>query len=246
MAAIVTGLVPILKTAVEASTDYKGRTLWFGFLSVRLVTLYVAEMPWGKLDTDFQCNTTAEETEFCRRSCFNQHFDVPVVMLWNFTYVLFSISVLLMELLASQLRHSLMKRSMKRDPGGQSGGEDSLVGVKGHSLAKKDVMIDFHKQKTTLVVYLLCVGMRIGIEGSFLSILLLWHLPKVDGLPIHCSTALCPGPFQCFVRFDSEKRMSIYSLATISTTIVFTSIVFFLYSMCHYLVIDRSKLESVV
>ncbi|KAK6467721.1 gap junction beta-3 protein [Huso huso] len=246
MAAIVTGLVPILKTAVEASTDYKGRTLWFGFLSIRLVTLYVAEMPWGKLDTDFQCNMTAENSEYCRRACFNQHFDVPVVMLWNFSYVLFSVSVLMMELLASQLRHSLIKQRMKRDPGSQPGGEDSLMGVKGHGLAKKDMMIDFHKQKTTLLVYLLCVGMRVGIEGTFLSVLVFWHLPKIDGLPIHCSTALCPGPYQCLVRFDSEKRMSVYSLATISATIVVTSIAFFLYSMCHYLIFGRSKLESVV
>ncbi|CAB1312317.1 unnamed protein product [Coregonus sp. 'balchen'] len=60
MAAIVTGLIPILRTAVDTTTTYKSRSLWFGFLCMRLVALFMAEMPWFKLDADFSCNTTQD------------------------------------------------------------------------------------------------------------------------------------------------------------------------------------------
>ncbi|XP_030044714.1 gap junction alpha-9 protein-like [Microcaecilia unicolor] len=239
--AMVTGLIPILRTAIEATTDYNGRTMWFGFLAIRLLTLYVSEMPWSKLDLDFQCNGNV--SEFCRKSCFNQHFDVPVVALWNFTYILFIISVLLMELFAAQLRHNLIKDKIKQELLGpfNEGEQTNLTGVKGHDLAQKDIMIDFHQQKKLLCLYLLCILLRLVIELGFFYILIYWHLPKVNGAPINCSTLLCPGPFHCLVRASVEKRMSIYMLSTISVGIIIICCVFGFYSICHYLLLKRSQ-----
>ncbi|XP_029462798.1 gap junction alpha-9 protein-like [Rhinatrema bivittatum] len=239
--AMVTGLIPILRTAIEATTDYNGRTMWFGLLAIRLLTLYVSEMPWNKLDLDFQCNGNA--SEFCRKTCFNQHFDVPVVALWNFTYILFIISVLLMELFAAQLRHNLIKAKMKQELLGPftEGEHATLTGVKGHDLAQKDMMIDFHQQKKLLCLYLLCILLRLAIELGFLFILICWHLPKVNGTPVNCSTLLCPGPFQCLIRASVEKTMSIYMLCTLSISIISICFVFGFYSMCHYLVLGRSQ-----
>ncbi|XP_028670822.1 gap junction beta-2 protein-like [Erpetoichthys calabaricus] len=244
MAAIVTGLIPILRTAVEASTDYTGRTLWFGFLTIRLVTLYISEMPWGKLDSDFSCNVTY--TDFCHKSCFNQHFNLPMVSLWNFTYILFAISVLLMELFASQLRHNLIKKRLRKDPTEDLDVHITITGVKGHDLANKDMMIDFHRRKTVLCLYLMTVFLRIAIEAVFLTILIFWQLPKVDGEPFLCQTELCPGPYICIVRASPEKQMSIYTLVFISGMILLTNVVFFLYSVCHYLILGRSGPPSPV
>ncbi|TSK14735.1 hypothetical protein Baya_0718 [Bagarius yarrelli] len=115
MAAIVTGLIPILRTAVDATTTYKGRTVWFGFLCIRLVTLFVAEMPWFKLDSDFSCNVTRDSV--CTRACFNQHFDKPVVMAWNYIFVLLILSVLLMELFTAHV-HSVFQKKASREKSG--------------------------------------------------------------------------------------------------------------------------------
>ncbi|XP_078508570.1 gap junction beta-2 protein-like [Lissotriton helveticus] len=237
--AMVTGLIPILRGAIEATTDYHGRTLWFGFMAVRLIALYIAEMPWSKSDTDFQCDVNA--SEFCRKACFNDHFDSPIVSLWNFTYILFVISVLLMELFASQLRYNIIKAKLKHGALSVTSGTNGITGVKGHDLAQQDIMIDFHLQKKMLGLYLTCITLRLGLEMAFLYVLVVWHLPKVDGSPITCSTGLCPGPYTCLVRAAAEKHMSIIMLCTISGAIICTSIIFLFYTTCHYILFGRNQ-----
>ncbi|XP_068099878.1 gap junction beta-3 protein-like isoform X2 [Hyperolius riggenbachi] len=229
--AMVTGLIPILRTAVEATTDYTGRTMWFGFAVVRLIALYVSELPWGKLDLDFDCRGN-ETSEFCRKSCFTNHFNVPVVSLWNSAYVFFVASVLLMELFTSQLRHSLTKAAVKKKGDHTDG---PLIGTWTSDLAHKDLVLDFHRQRTLLVLYLFCIFMRLVGEMFFLYILFWWHLPLVPNDPIECSTYVCPGPFTCLVRFPAEKRMSLYLLGSLSILLVLACIIFGLYSICHYL-----------
>ncbi|XP_077303467.1 gap junction beta-3 protein-like [Lithobates pipiens] len=229
--AMVTGLIPILRTALEATTDYTGRTMWFGFAVVRLLTLYVSELPWGKLDLDFDCQGN-QTSEFCRKTCFNNHFSVPIVSLWNSAYVFFVISVLLMELFTSQLRHNLTKSAMKNKADHPKG---PLIGTWSSDVAHKDLVLDFHHQRRLLVLYMFCIFLRLVGELTFLYFLMWWHLPMVSGDPIECSTYLCPGPFTCLVRFPAEKRMSLYLLASLSCILTSVCIVFILYSICHYL-----------
>ncbi|XP_071978331.1 gap junction beta-1 protein-like [Engystomops pustulosus] len=240
--AMVTGLIPILRTALEATTDYTGRTMWFGFAVVRLLALYVSELPWGKLDLDFDCRGNGT-SEFCRKACFNEHFSVPVVSLWNSAYVFFVASVLLMELFTSQLRHSLTKASVRKK---MAQCEGPLVGAWSSELAHKDLVLDFHRQKVLLLLYLLCVLLRLLGEVSFLYVLFGWHLPLVSGDPIHCSSILCPGPFTCLVRFSAEKRMSLYLLGSLSALLVLTCVVFSLFSIFHYLANCRIRQEQSV
>uniref|UniRef100_H2ZS38 Connexin N-terminal domain-containing protein n=2 Tax=Latimeria chalumnae TaxID=7897 RepID=H2ZS38_LATCH len=235
MAMLLSGLVPVVRSAIEATTHYRGRNLWFSFLGVRLVTLYISHMPWSQLDLDFHCNIT--ENEFCRRVCFDLHFDMSFMMLWNFTFVVFALSVLLMEIFTYQLRHSLWKGHIRQVGPVEINGNISLTEVQEHPLASNDMMINFHKQRSMLAIYMLCVLARAVIEGSFLAVLLLWHLPKVDSSPILCSTLSCPGPYQCLVRASTEKRMSIYTMASISGSIVVFSFFFMIYSCCHYVVL---------
>ncbi|CAH2307985.1 gap junction beta-3 -like [Pelobates cultripes] len=240
--AMVTGLIPILRTALEATTDYNGRTMWFGFAVVRLIALYVSEIPWGKLDQDFDCGGI-NMTEFCRKSCFSRHFNVAVVSLWNSCYVYFIASLLIMELFTSQLRHNLTKAALKDK---LSHGESALTGTWSTQLAQKDVVLDFHHQKKLLVLYLGCVLMRLVGELAFLYILLCWHLPLVSEGSISCSTELCTGPFTCLVRFPAEKRMSLYLLGSLSTALALVCLVFGLYSGCHYLILHQRQNETSV
>lgn len=225
-AAIVTGLIPILRTAVDTSTTYKARNLWFGFLAVRLVVLFVTELPWFKLDSDFGCNDTLRES-LCTRACFNRHFNRPAVVAWNFLFILVLLSVALMELFSAHLRATARKRIMKlnRDADAQAEAQKELM------------MLDLHASKTTVLFYLLSVALRIAVEAAFVYVLLQWNLPMMEPGPFPCEAdgKVCLRPHLCVVRAAPEKRMSIFALASISGLVIVASCVFFLYSVLHYL-----------
>ncbi|XP_066433661.1 gap junction beta-1 protein-like [Eleutherodactylus coqui] len=240
--AMVTGLIPILRTALEATTDYTGRTMWFGFAVVRLLALYVSELPWSKLDLDFVCRGN-ESSEFCRKACFSQHFNVPVVSMWNSAYIFFVASLLLMELFTSQLRHNLIKDTVRKK---MTQCDGALLGAWSSELAHKDLVLDFHQQRALLLLYLLCILLRLLGELSFLYMLFWWHLPLVSSDPIHCSTPLCPGPFMCLLRFPAEKLMSLYLLGSLSAILALVCILFGLYSFFHYLANCRTRQEQCV
>ncbi|KAM8961180.1 gap junction beta-3 protein-like [Pelodytes ibericus] len=240
--AMVTGLIPILRTALEATTDYNGRTMWFGFAVVRLIALYVSEIPWGKLDQDFECRGN-NASEFCRKSCFSSHFNVAVVSLWNSCYVYYVVTLLLMELFTAQLRHKLNKAAMKKKMTQVDG---MLTGTWSSELTHRDVMLDFHHQKTLLVLYLGCILLRLVGELTFLYVLLWWHLPLVSQNSFPCESDLCPGPLTCLVRFPAEKRMSLYLLGSLSMALALVCVVFSFYSGCHYLVMHHGHNEAPV
>lgn len=218
MAALVTGLIPILRTAVDATTTYKCRSLWFGFLCVRLVVLFLAELPFTKLDADFSCNSTKD---ICTRSCFNSHFNKPMMVAWNFIYVLVIVSVLLMELFTSHLRSVAQKRKEKA-------GEVEME-------AQGKTVLDLHTNRSSVGFYLLSIFLRILVETWFVFVLLSWNLPALRNDLFECSLDICSGFHVCVVRAAPEKRMSIYALASISGLMIVVSVLFCLYSIAHYL-----------
>lgn len=229
MAAIVTGLIPILRTAVESTTTYKGRTVWFGLLCIRLVTIFLAQFPWKSLNEDFECNITSE---FCNKACFNEHFDSSIVMAWHFLFILLVLSVLLMELFSSHLRSSFQKKKEK-----EMASESEQGGVIDPTITVGSRMtIDFHKSKSSVVVYLFSMMLRIVVEILFLYVLLFWVLPKLNKPVYKCSSSFngC-SVRQCVVRGAAEKAMSVYTLLFISALVLITSCVFCLYSIGHYL-----------
>lgn len=223
-AALVTGLIPILRTAVDTTTTYKARTIWFGFLAVRLVVLFVSELPWFKLDNEFSCNGTLRDS-LCTRACFNKHFDRPAVVAWNFLFVLLVMSMLLMELFSGHLRASARKSSLKQKS------------AEGQAEAQELMMLDFHASKTAVLFYLLSVALRIAVEAVFVYILLWWNLPKMENGPHECMLEgpICPGLQLCVVRAAPEKRMSIFAMASISCLVMAASGLFFVYCVMHYL-----------
>uniref|UniRef100_A0A672H6U3 Si:rp71-1c10.10 n=2 Tax=Salarias fasciatus TaxID=181472 RepID=A0A672H6U3_SALFA len=223
MAAIVTGLIPILRTAVDATASYKARTMWFGLLCVRLVILFLGELPFTKLDADFSCNGTADS-----RQCFNRHFHKPMMMAWNFIFVLVVLTVLLMELFTSHLLSAAQKRRSR------AAAVAADVELEQARAAAPDPnvrsFIDLHKDRGALAFYLLSIVLRIAAEACFMYVLLSWNLPALGSDPYRCS----PGVF-CVVRAAPEKRMSIYALSSISGLIIVCSVLFCLYSIAHYL-----------
>lgn len=232
MAAIITGLIPILRTAVDATTSYKCRSLWFGFLCVRLVILFLAELPFTKLGFDFSCNST---DIICINLCFNKHFHKPMAVAWNFIYVLFVLSVLLMELFTSHLCSLYQKRSdrAKKDVELDSGGKgESPASPTG---AKSRMVIDLHNDRGTVGFYLFSIFLRILVEFWFLYVLIFWNLPALSDNAHKCSTDICSKPLICALRAAPEKRMSIYALASISGLIIICSVIFCIYSIAHYI-----------
>ncbi|XP_036427630.1 gap junction beta-3 protein [Colossoma macropomum] len=234
MAAIVTGLIPILRTAVDTSTTYKGRAVWFGFLCVRLVTLFVAEMPWFKLDSDFSCNSTKD---VCTKACFNRHFDKPAVMAWNFLFILLVISVIIMELFTAHVRSVLQKKVVRERKGVEV---ESLGELKSTSnLAANSgalMILDMHGSIHAVLCYLFSMILRIVVEGCFVYVLLNWNLPKLSQTSFLCNVIDhgCAEQ-QCVVRATAEKRMSIYALASISILVIIISCLFCLYFIFHYI-----------
>lgn len=233
MAAIVTGLIPILRTAVDTSTTYKGRTVWFGFLCIRLVTLFVAQMPWFKLESDFSCNTTSDS--ICTRACFNHHFDKPVVMAWNYIFVLLVLSVLLMELFTAHV-HSVFQKKHSKEKSGvevESLGELKSANVPG---TPTKVFLDMHRSRNAVLFYLFSVMLRILVEFWFVYVLLYWNLPKLKQNVFICKINVkgCQNQV-CLVRYTAEKCMSIYALASISVLVIIISCIFCVYFIGHYL-----------
>lgn len=231
MAAIVTGLIPILRTAVDSTATYKARTVWFGLLCIRLVMIFLAQFPWKSLNEDFQCNST--ET-ICTKFCFNKHFDKPIMMTWHFLFILLVLSVLLMEMYSSHVRSSLLRKKQKElaSQVEEKDDVDPTVTVGGK------MMIDLHKSRKSVLVYLLSVILRIVVEGLFVYILLYWVLPKVSENIYLCDAQefdQCSPVHQCVVRGVAEKRMSVHSLLFISSLVIIYSGMFCLYSICHYL-----------
>lgn len=231
MAAIVTGLIPILRTAVDSTATYKARTVWFGLLCIRLVMIFLAQFPWKALNEDFQCNGT--ET-ICTKVCFNKHFDHSIMMTWHFLFILLVLSVLLMEMYSSHVRSSFLKNKQKEMASQTEEGDsvDPTVTVGGK------MMIDLHKSKKSVLVYLFSVILRIVVEGLFVYVLLYWVLPKVNENIYLCDAQefdKCYPVHQCVVRGIAEKRMSVYALLFISSLVIIYSGMFCLYSIGHYL-----------
>ncbi|XP_051959028.1 gap junction beta-3 protein-like isoform X2 [Xyrauchen texanus] len=230
MAAIVTGLIPILRTAVDSTATYKGRSMWFGLLCIRLVTIFLAQFPWKAVNEDFLCNTTIA---ICTKACFNTHFDSAIVMAWHFLFILLVLSVLFMELFSFHIRSSFLKKKEREmaSQGEQGVAIDPTITVGGR------MMIDFHKSKTSVLVYLFSVMLRLAVEILFVYVLLCWVLPKLTDKSYHCDAKDFHGcaVHQCVVRGAAEKRMSVYALLFISAVAIITSFLFCLYAIGHYL-----------
>lgn len=154
---------------------------------------------------------------------------------WNFIYVLVFMSVLLMELFTSHLRSLAYKRSSqaKTDVELETHGMEETQAVSVDPRGK--TVIDLHRNRGAVGYYLLSISVRILVELCFVYVLLSWNLPALNNGAYKCSTDLCSELHVCVVRAAPEKLFSIYALVSISSMIVLFSVIFFIYSVAHYL-----------
>ncbi|KAF7647548.1 hypothetical protein LDENG_00170270 [Lucifuga dentata] len=166
---------------------YKWRSLWFGFLCIRLVILFMAELPFSKLDIDFSCNGTVDS--ICSRACFNQRFHQPMMAAWNFLYILVILSVLLMEMFTSHLHSVALKRSSKLNADVENWGKKEVqttsTDVRGRTV------IHLRGHRGIVGFYLLSITLRILVEAFFVYILLFWNLPTLNKDPYDCNGVTC-------------------------------------------------------
>ncbi|XP_039105956.1 uncharacterized protein LOC120243784 [Hyaena hyaena] len=232
-AAAVAGLIPVLHSvAGDKSSYYVGRQLWFGFIAVYGVVVYVVRMPWAPIHEDFWCHGNITNT--CLIECFEQSFSSPVVGVWYFFFFIFLALFFLMEFFMAQIRHKQMKAKSVDQVAGEVE-EGSMVGLQEHIPSPKKSILSFHQEKMLLLLYLLYFLLQVGAQCVFLFFLMYQHLPLVSQAIIHCSTKSCPGPYICLIRGTMEKRMSIYTLITLSFMIILFCSGFFMYSIHHYL-----------
>lgn len=157
---------------MDATASYKCRTMWLGLLCVRLVILFLGELPFTKLDADFSCNGTKDS-----RECFNRRFLRPVMVAWNFILVLVVLAVLLMELFTSRLLSVAQKRRSQM-------AVDVELELQAPAVApdpKGQSFIDLHRDRGALGFYLLSIFLRIAAEAWLMYVLLSWNLPALTG-----------------------------------------------------------------
>ncbi|XP_058138328.1 uncharacterized protein [Dasypus novemcinctus] len=232
-AAAVAGLIPVFHSvAGDKSSYYIGRQLWFGFIAVYGVVVYVVRIPWALIHKDFWCHGNI--TYPCLVECFEKRFSSPVVGTWYFFFFLFLAFFFLMEFFMAQIRHKQIKAKSVESLANEVE-EGSMVAIQENIPCPKKSILNFHREKMLLLLYLLYFLLQVGSQGVFLFLLMFQHLPLVSKAVIQCSTTSCPGPYLCLIRGTMEKQMSIYTLVTLSGMIVLFCSGFFLYSIHHYL-----------
>uniref|UniRef100_A0ABI8A1I1 Connexin N-terminal domain-containing protein n=1 Tax=Felis catus TaxID=9685 RepID=A0ABI8A1I1_FELCA len=152
-AAAVAGLIPVLHSvAGDKSRYYIGRQLWFGFIAVYGVVVYVVRMPWVPIHEDFWCHGNITNT--CLIECFEKSFNSPVVGIWYFFFFIFLALFFLMEFFMAQIRHKQIKAKSVESAAGEME-EGSMVGIQENAPSPKKSILNFHQEKTLLLLYLL-------------------------------------------------------------------------------------------
>nr|XP_054361865.1 uncharacterized protein LOC129045592 [Mirounga angustirostris] len=231
-AAAVAGPIPVLHSvAGDKSGYYIRRQLWIGFTALYGMVVYVVCMPWASIHEDFWCHGNI--TDPCLIECFEKHFSSPVVGTWYFFFIFLAL-FFLMEFFMAQIWHKQIKAKSVESVASEIE-KDSMVGIQEHVPSPKKSILNFHQEKMLLLLYLLYFLLQVGAQCMFLFLLMCQHLPLVNQAIIHCSTDRCPGPYFCLIRGTVEKRMSTYTLITLSFTIILFCSGFFIYRIHHYL-----------
>ncbi|KAL1784645.1 gap junction beta-3 [Sigmodon hispidus] len=236
-AAVIVRLIPKLHTVVSSESGYYiGRQLWFGLVVVYGMVLYVANIPWLSIREDFICRGNI--TLPCLIKCFEKRFSVPVLGTWYFFYFIFIALFCLVEVFMTQLRQKqvkVMKSMVSMISMVKNLEEGSMVTNKELGPSWTKSILNLHREKILLLLYLLYFLLQVTSQCIFLFILLFKQHPLVKQGCTHCSTISCPGPYCCLIRASVEKQMSIYILSTLSISIILLGTSFFAYSIYHYL-----------
>ncbi|XP_038623909.1 uncharacterized protein LOC119946580 [Tachyglossus aculeatus] len=236
------GLEPFIRTMTADPTSYYiGRRLWFCLVGLYVCIVYVGQVSWEDLASDFQCH--GDPSAACLAECFESHFNQPVLGVWHLVGFLFLSIFLAMEFLVVQMLHQQAQGRQGLGPEVPGGDEEtgSLTAIQEASLCQKKTVINLHQEKTLLATYLAYFLLQLLVQLIFLVVLLQSHRPLVSRGSIWCHTVHCPGPLRCELMGTAEKLMSVILLATLSGVIILVCIFFFLYSIQRFLLRGGSR-----
>ncbi|XP_078063396.1 uncharacterized protein gjz1 [Mustelus asterias] len=208
MAAFVAGFSRLASLAVGTLSGRQGMTLWYGLLGVRLVALIVADRPWATLRDDFICNGSVDA--YCWASCFNDHFNFPMDVLWDFSYVLAILPVLgLYQLTPGEGRPS----APLDDPPGRLALDEGGANLK---------VVGRRRPWASIA----CALSLAAVEGAFLWVLAQVQLPLAVPAAVLCRSPVCPGPLQCALYAQAEKLGALAVLAFASGLDALVSLIY--------------------
>lgn len=235
-------MIPVLYTVVgDRSAYYIGRTLWFGLICLYSLVMNVVQVRWINLHEEFKCHGNI--TYPCFVECFEQLFSIPIIGMWYYFYFIFIALFFLMEYFMAQIRHNYTKvkvKTMQQPENSEEVEKGSMEATRKQSPSQKIALLNLHKEKKLLYLYLLHSLLQVGIQTVFLCLLTFKHLPIMRQSKTRCSTNSCSTPIHCLIRNSPGKRMSIYSLITLSTVNISLGSGYFIYSIHHYLIEARS------
>ncbi|XP_041910452.1 gap junction beta-2 protein-like [Arvicola amphibius] len=222
------GIVPMILLLGRNSTNfYKGQTTWLVISFLFLSVMYLSQMPWINRKKDFQCHGNISDA--CLAECYNKHFPVSVVGVWNtFGLTVYSVFFMMEFSVSQNLNVSLPHPQ-------QSLEEESSSGMlcREKDTEREEMISTLSKEKLLLSVFLFYYLVQMAIQGIFL--IFLWNyqrsLIKED---IWCHTTVCPGPFLCVFLGTREKLMSMALMTMLSVVIIIFCFIFFLYTISLY------------
>ncbi|XP_078394442.1 uncharacterized protein gjz1 [Cetorhinus maximus] len=199
MAAYVAGFSRLASVAAGTLSTNRGMTLWYGLMGVRLVAVFVADRPWDSLRTDFICNGSV--SQYCWATCFNRHFDFPMDVLWDFSYVLASLPILCLYLLAPGMEPAPSEERLSPRALGRAGSLRPWASAA-------------------------CALALAAIEGAFLWLLFRVQLPLATPGPALCLSPACPQPVTCGLFAQAEKLGAMAALAFASALNILVSLAY--------------------
>lgn len=222
------GVVPmILQLGRNSANFYKGQTTWLVISFLFLSVMYISQMPWFSRKKDFQCHGNISDA--CLADCYNKHFSVSVVGVWNtFGLTVYSIFFMMEFSVFQNLNTGLThpQRSLEEEP------PSGMLHCE-KDAESEEAISTLSKEKLLMSVFLFYYLLQMAVQGTFLIVL--WHyqrsLIKED---IWCHTTMCPGPFLCVFLGVQEKLMSVALMTMFSVVIIIFCFIFFLYTVSLY------------
>uniref|UniRef100_UPI00398EB081 uncharacterized protein gjz1 n=1 Tax=Pristiophorus japonicus TaxID=55135 RepID=UPI00398EB081 len=201
MATYVVGFSRLASVAMGTISGRQGMTLWYGLMGLRLVALFVADHPWTDLRADFICNGSL--STYCWASCFNAHFNFPMDVLWDFSYVLAAMPVACLYQISPRLRPP------KGTPLEETSATSPLPqpSVSGRGPKERDWL-------TWAAVVSVCA--LVAIEVVFLWVIAWVQLPLVSPASIQCvvpPSCSPASPVECVLHARAEKLAAMGVLA---------------------------------
>ncbi|XP_037059363.1 uncharacterized protein LOC119087562 [Peromyscus leucopus] len=222
------GVVSMILQMSRDSTDfYKGQTTWLVISFFYLSVMYISEVPWLSRKSDFQCHGNISDA--CVAECYNQHFSMPMIGVWNTVGLTVYSVFFMMEF--SVFQNLTVSSEYSPQPLEEEPCHSPLYNK--HDAKSEEMILNLSKEKFLLSTFLAYYVGQMAIQGIFLIIIWYYQLSLIKE-DIWCHTIVCLGPYLCVFMGVQEKLMSITLITILSVIIIIFCFIFFLYTISLY------------